>query len=57
MSICCFGNLFYLSKFIIIGILFSRSALRNWDFQVSKDGITWITLFSHKDDTSLNEPG
>ena len=36
---------------------YGRSALRNWMFQVSKDGVTWTTLFSHSDDTSLNEPG
>ena len=34
-----------------------RSALRNWQFQVSKDGNTWITLYNHQDDCSLNEPG
>ena len=34
-----------------------RSALRNWQFQMSKDGMTWTTLFSHENDTSLNEPG
>ena len=40
-------------------LLFScvRSALRNWQFQVSKDGTSWVTLRTHKDDTSLNEPG
>uniref|UniRef100_K1RA79 E3 ubiquitin-protein ligase n=1 Tax=Magallana gigas TaxID=29159 RepID=K1RA79_MAGGI len=36
---------------------YGRSALRNWQFQVSKDGINWVTLKTHKDDTSLNEPG
>lgn len=36
---------------------YGRSALRNWMFQVSKDGVTWTTLFAHSDDTSLNEPG
>ncbi|XP_074662874.1 E3 ubiquitin-protein ligase HECTD1-like [Tubulanus polymorphus] len=35
----------------------SRSALRNWQFQVSKDGQTWLSLYNHVDDTSLNEPG
>jgi E3 ubiquitin-protein ligase HECTD1 len=35
----------------------NRSALRNWDFQVSKDGLAWITVSSHKDDTSFTEPG
>lgn len=24
---------------------------------MSKDGINWVTLKTHKDDTSLNEPG
>lgn len=36
---------------------YGRSALRNWLFQVSKDGLKWITLYDHKDDCSLNEPG
>ncbi|XP_046739532.1 E3 ubiquitin-protein ligase HECTD1 isoform X3 [Diprion similis] len=36
---------------------YGRSALRNWMFQVSKDGINWITLYTHVDDCSLNEPG
>ena len=36
---------------------YGRSALRNWQLQVSKDSQTWITLFNHVDDTSLNEPG
>ncbi|KAJ8321552.1 hypothetical protein KUTeg_000896 [Tegillarca granosa] len=36
---------------------YGRSALRNWQLQVSKDGTTWITLRNHKDDCSLNEPG
>jgi len=36
---------------------YGRSALRNWLLQVSKDSLTWLTLFSHNDDTSLNEPG
>ncbi|XP_064621516.1 E3 ubiquitin-protein ligase HECTD1-like isoform X2 [Lineus longissimus] len=35
----------------------SRSALRNWQFQVSKDGTNWTTLYNHVDDCSLNEPG
>ena len=34
-----------------------RSALRNWQFQMSKDGVTWTTLMTHENDTSLNEPG
>jgi len=36
---------------------YGRSALRNWLLQVSKDSQTWVTLFSHNDDTSMNEPG
>ncbi|XP_014470607.1 PREDICTED: E3 ubiquitin-protein ligase HECTD1 isoform X3 [Dinoponera quadriceps] len=36
---------------------YGRSALRNWMFQASKDGVTWITLYTHVDDCSLNEPG
>ncbi|XP_065332241.1 E3 ubiquitin-protein ligase HECTD1 isoform X2 [Cloeon dipterum] len=36
---------------------YGRSALRNWQLQVSKDGIIWATLYSHVDDCSLNEPG
>ena len=36
---------------------YGRSALRNWQFQVSKDGVNWTTLFDHIDDQSLNDPG
>ncbi|XP_036737138.2 E3 ubiquitin-protein ligase HECTD1 isoform X8 [Manis pentadactyla] len=36
---------------------YGRSALRNWDFQVSKDGQNWTSLYTHVDDCSLNEPG
>ncbi|XP_054154199.1 E3 ubiquitin-protein ligase HECTD1-like [Oppia nitens] len=36
---------------------YGRSALRNWLFQTSKDGVNWITLYTHIDDCSLNEPG
>ncbi|XP_046664774.1 E3 ubiquitin-protein ligase HECTD1 isoform X3 [Homalodisca vitripennis] len=36
---------------------YGRSALRNWLFQVSKDGTNWTTLYTHVDDCSLNEPG
>ncbi|XP_065207160.1 E3 ubiquitin-protein ligase HECTD1 isoform X3 [Planococcus citri] len=36
---------------------YGRSALRNWSFQVSKDGTNWVTMYAHIDDTSLNEPG
>uniref|UniRef100_UPI00358E560E E3 ubiquitin-protein ligase HECTD1-like n=1 Tax=Myxine glutinosa TaxID=7769 RepID=UPI00358E560E len=33
------------------------SALRNWLFQASKDGYSWLTLCTHTDDDSLDEPG
>lgn len=36
---------------------YGRSALRNWLFQMSKDGINWVTLVTHSDDKSLVEPG
>ncbi|BFZ12481.1 hypothetical protein BsWGS_15521 [Bradybaena similaris] len=36
---------------------YGKSALRNWEFQMSKDGMTWQTLYKHENDTSLNEPG
>ncbi|XP_035704354.1 E3 ubiquitin-protein ligase HECTD1 [Folsomia candida] len=36
---------------------YGRSAMRNWKFQVSKDGNTWEDLMNHTDDCSLNEPG
>lgn len=36
---------------------YGRSALRNWFFQMSRDGTTWTTLYTHTDDTSLNDPG
>uniref|UniRef100_A0A0K8T796 E3 ubiquitin-protein ligase n=1 Tax=Lygus hesperus TaxID=30085 RepID=A0A0K8T796_LYGHE len=36
---------------------YGRSALRSWLFQGSKDGINWITLYTHVDDCSLNDPG
>lgn len=36
---------------------YGRSALRNWLFQMSRDGINWTTLYTHTDDASLNEPG
>lgn len=36
---------------------YGRSALRNWLFQMSKDGVNWTTFMTHQDDTSLNEPG
>jgi len=36
---------------------YSKSALRNWCLQASKDGIKWFDLIVHNDDCSLNEPG
>ena len=36
---------------------YGRSALRNWQFQVSKDGVTWTTLYDHQEDQSLSDPG
>lgn len=42
---------------LTLALEFFRSALRNWLFQVSKDGFSWTTLFSHNDDCSLSEPG
>lgn len=36
---------------------YGRSALRNWLFQMSRDGMSWTTLYTHMDDTSLNDPG
>ncbi|XP_050310432.1 E3 ubiquitin-protein ligase Ufd4 [Anthonomus grandis grandis] len=36
---------------------YGRSALRNWHFQMSKDGTAWTTMQAHTHDVSLNEPG
>lgn len=36
---------------------YGRSALRNWLFQMSKDGINWTTLITHVEDKGLVEPG
>ncbi|XP_053661606.1 E3 ubiquitin-protein ligase Ufd4 [Anopheles marshallii] len=36
---------------------YGRSALRNWLFQMSKDGVNWVTMLTHTDDKSLAEPG
>ncbi|KAG5675368.1 hypothetical protein PVAND_005277 [Polypedilum vanderplanki] len=36
---------------------YGRSALRNWLFQMSKDGVNWVTLVTHVEDKSLVEPG
>ncbi|XP_077299031.1 ubiquitin fusion-degradation 4-like isoform X2 [Arctopsyche grandis] len=36
---------------------YGRSALRTWLFQVSKDGLSWVTLLSHFDERVLSEPG
>lgn len=46
-----------MSLLVLLFVLLPRSALRNWLFQVSKDGQSWTTLWSHTDDCSLNEPG
>nr|CAB3252456.1 E3 ubiquitin-protein ligase HECTD1 [Phallusia mammillata] len=36
---------------------YSKSALRSWLLQASKDGLNWTTLITHNDDQYLNEPG
>ncbi|KAL0880849.1 hypothetical protein ABMA27_002032 [Loxostege sticticalis] len=36
---------------------YGRSALRNWLFQMSMDGVTWTTLLAHNDEQALQEPG
>lgn len=36
---------------------YGRSALRNWLFQMSKDGVNWTTLVTHVEDKNLVEPG
>ncbi|XP_041988693.1 E3 ubiquitin-protein ligase Ufd4 isoform X4 [Aricia agestis] len=36
---------------------YGRSALRNWLFQMSADGVTWTTLLAHSDEQALQEPG
>ncbi|XP_073986001.1 ubiquitin fusion-degradation 4-like isoform X6 [Rhodnius prolixus] len=36
---------------------YGRSALRTWLLQGSKDGVNWVTLYTHVDDCSLNDPG
>ncbi|RVE51966.1 hypothetical protein evm_003432 [Chilo suppressalis] len=36
---------------------YGRSALRNWLFQMSMDGVTWSTLLAHSDEQALQEPG
>ncbi|XP_073949307.1 LOW QUALITY PROTEIN: ubiquitin fusion-degradation 4-like [Choristoneura fumiferana] len=36
---------------------YGRSALRNWLFQMSADGMTWSTLLAHADEQALQEPG
>ena len=63
------GNTYSRSPFALAGIkqcksvvnvdvlLFCRSAIRNWLFQVSKDSENWTTIKTHDDDKSLNEPG
>lgn len=54
VSSCVIIQLSFLFTFLH---LHNRSALRNWLFQVSKDGKNWTTLYTHTDDNSLNEPG
>ncbi|XP_026315369.1 E3 ubiquitin-protein ligase Ufd4 isoform X2 [Hyposmocoma kahamanoa] len=36
---------------------YGRSALRNWLFQMSMDGVAWSTLLAHVDEQALQEPG
>ncbi|XP_050346752.1 E3 ubiquitin-protein ligase HECTD1 isoform X1 [Nymphalis io] len=36
---------------------YGRSALRNWLFQMSMDGVSWSTLVAHSDEQALQEPG
>lgn len=36
---------------------YGQSALRNWLFQMSVDGLTWCTLVAHTDEQALQEPG
>jgi hypothetical protein len=36
---------------------YSRSALRHWRFEGSTDDKTWVTISTHANDTSLNDPG
>ncbi|CAG9785575.1 unnamed protein product [Diatraea saccharalis] len=36
---------------------YGQSALRNWLFQMSMDGVTWSTLLAHSDEQALQEPG
>ncbi|XP_069356468.1 E3 ubiquitin-protein ligase Ufd4 isoform X1 [Maniola hyperantus] len=36
---------------------YGRSALRNWLFQMSMDGVSWSTLVAHVDEQALQEPG
>ena len=36
---------------------YGKSALRNWLFQASIDGLSWTTLKEHANDSGLNDPG
>ena len=36
---------------------YGRSAVRCWQLQGSKDGVTWTTLVDHQGDERLSEPG
>ena len=51
------NSLMYFLGLIGLYFPFSRSALRNWVFQLSKDGHKWLTIHTHENDTSLGEPG
>lgn len=41
----------------MIEFIIFRFVLRNWQFQVFKDGINWVIFKIYKDDISLNEFG
>lgn len=36
---------------------YSKSALRNWNFELSKDGTEWVTIREHRNDASLQDAG
>ena len=47
-----------LSELICLFVLsYSRSAMRNWEIQVSKDGHDWTVIKRHDNETELTEPG
>ncbi len=35
----------------------ARSSMRNWEFQASKDGHSWVVLKTHENDITLGDPG